>query len=141
MWHFLSMMLAPPNACMRLAMSQSSTTLASHAFSASICISFCNSFLALLFPLLRKASTDMRQILVQTPNSALCSQAKCSHLLWVLVLFWLLTLQVAAIAEHKALTDDGGTVPEKLLVWVWLFCLAELLSLPSGLQAAVICEA
>ena len=133
MWHFLLMMLAPPNACMRLAMSQSSTTLASHAFSASICISFCNSFLALLFP--------MRQILVQTPNSALCSQAKCSHLLWVLVLFWLLTLQVAAIAEHKALTDDGGTVPEKLLVWVWLFRLAELLSLPSGLQAAVICEA
>lgn len=32
MWHFLLMMLAPPNAGMRLAMSQSSTTLASHAF-------------------------------------------------------------------------------------------------------------
>jgi hypothetical protein len=53
-------------------------------------------------------------------------QAKCSHLLWVLVLFWLLTpLQVATIAEHKALTDDGGTVSEKEASGVWLFyCLA-----------------
>jgi hypothetical protein len=106
MWHFLLMMLAPPNACMRLALSQSSTTLASHAFSASICISFCNSFLALLFPLLWKASTDMRQILA---NSALCASQ----------------MQPSSVAEHKALTDDGGTVSEKEASGVWLFyCLA-----------------
>jgi hypothetical protein len=61
---------------------------------------FETTFLALLFPLLvRKASADMRQILVQT-NSALCSQSQMQpSSLWVLVLFWLLiTLQVAAIA-------------------------------------------
>lgn len=32
-----------------------------------------------------------------------------------------LTLQVAAIAEHKALTDDGGPVSEKEASGVWLF--------------------
>ena len=52
------------------------------------CISFCNFFLALLFPLFRKASiqpsTDMKQIL---DSIALWSQAKCSQLPWVPVLF------------------------------------------------------
>ena len=51
MWHFVLMMLAPPNAGMRLAMSQSSTTLASHAFSVpSFALAFAISFWPCCFP-------------------------------------------------------------------------------------------
>lgn len=125
-------------------MNQSSTTLASHAFSASICISFCNSFLALLFPLLRKASTDMRQILCA--NSALCSQAKCSHLLWVLVLFLaphsLCKLQQLQNNTRHSLMMVALFQRRKLLVRVWLFTAsAELLSFAVRAIAAAISEA
>jgi hypothetical protein len=53
-------MLVPPNQNVRLEMTQSSTTLASHAFSTFFSISFYNSFglpslvLALFFPLVEK---------------------------------------------------------------------------------------
>lgn len=97
---------------------------------------FASAFAIPFWPCCFPCSERHPQIWGRSLQTVLSVQAKCSHLLWVLVLFWLLTpLQVATIAEHKALTDDGGTVSEKEASGVWLFyCLAELLSLPSGLQ-------
>jgi len=91
--------------------------LSLHPFAPAFAIPFWPYFFP---PLLRKASTDMRQILVQTvlsvakPNAAIFCGCLCFS-------GSSLSLQVAAIAEHKALTDDGGTISEKEASGVWLF--------------------
>ena len=76
MWHFVLMMLAPPNAGMRLAMSQSSTTLASHAFSVpSFALAFAISFWPCCFPCSERHPSSHPQIWSRS-LTALLSEAK-----------------------------------------------------------------
>ena len=134
MWHFLLMMLAPPNAGMRLAMSQSSTTLASHAFSVpSFALAFAISFWPCCFPCserhpaIRRYDADPWQHCSLKPSQMQpASVGACAFL--CLGASTLCKLQ----SRGQALTDDGGTVAQKLLVWCGYFRLAELEVWTSG---------
>ena len=137
MWHFVLMMLAPPNAGMRLAMSQSSTTLASHAFSVpSFALAFAISFWPCCFPCSERHPSSHPQIWSRSltallseakPNAASFRGCLCFSVPWCLY-----PLQVA---EQRAGTH-----------WWWRHCCTEasgvmllfpgLLSLKSELQAS-----